>query len=89
MVDYRANELMRDASRKSSVRVFSRSRRSSGHRDHRDGDQPFGDHVPAVSVGRAGRDMGHAGHHHQAGLDSSIARLALAQRIALARSPSS
>ena len=28
--------------------------------------------------------MGHAGHRHQAGLNSSIARLALAQRITLA-----
>ena len=48
------------------------------HHRHRDGDQPLGDHVPSVPFGRAGRDT------HQAGLNSSIARLALAQRIALA-----
>ena len=26
-----------------------------------------GDHVPVVSVGRAGRDMGHAGRHPSVG----------------------
>jgi hypothetical protein len=43
--------------------IVSRSHWASGHCDHRDRNQPVGDHLPAVPLGRAGGNMGHAGHH--------------------------